>query len=207
MKRPARHRALLIVLDGIDGSGKTSAAVMVARKLGRRGLRVVNTSQPTRLPSGISVRRIARSGRSSEKLRRALNYDRRLHRYLEILPALRSADVVISDRYFYSAVYQARHVDELRKEIAHYRRFLPIPDITFLFLPSVLIARERIAHSGRKIDAFETRLSTYRRFYYHLRGYHEVVLCTKNASLSALTNFCVSKIIAEFGASQNKARK
>jgi dTMP kinase len=206
MKFLHRQRARFIVLEGIDGSGKTALSAQIANALTSRGLKVVQTHQPTKLPSGQSARRIARSDRSSERLSNALLRDRRTHYYLTLLPAFRSADVIICDRYFYSTVYQSKNVRDLKRRVAFYRRALPIPDITFLLLPSVMIARQRITSSGRKIDVFEGRLSAYRALYSNLRGYPEVVLCTKKLSLRCLTNFCVTKILAECGAIQNKAR-
>ena len=160
LKALARHqRARLIVLEGIDGSGKTSLSREIANALIRHGLRVIQTRQPTALPSGRSVRRIARAGRSSNSLSTALYKDRRAHYYVTLRPAFQTADVIICDRYFYSSVYQAINIRDLRSRLQFYRPLLPIPDIAFLLLPSVMVARRRILSSSRRLDSFEARLA------------------------------------------------
>jgi dTMP kinase len=201
----ARHqRARLVVLEGIDGSGKTSLSREIANALILYGLRVIQTRQPTALPSGRCVRRIARAGRSSNSLSAALYKDRRAHHCVTLRPAFQSADVIICDRYFYSSVYQARDIRDLRSRLEFYRRLLPIPDITFLLLPSVMVAKRRILSSNRRLDSFETRLALYRSRYYSLRSYREIVLCTANMPLSSLASFCISKILTKCGAIRNQ---
>jgi dTMP kinase len=204
--RATRHqRARLIVLEGIDGSGKTSLGNKIAHALTDYGLRVIQTRQPTKLTSGLSVRRIARTGRSSGSLSNALYKDRRTQHFVTLRPAFQIADVIICDRYFYSTVYQARNARDLRSRMAFYRRVMPIPDITFLLLPSVMVARHRIFSSGRRIDSFERRLPLYRSLYYSLRSFPEIILCTKNLSLNCLASFCVSKILTKCGPIRNQA--
>jgi len=42
------RRGLFIVFEGIDGSGKSTQAELLARRLRRRGLEVVTLREPTR---------------------------------------------------------------------------------------------------------------------------------------------------------------
>jgi dTMP kinase len=203
-----RHqRARLVVLEGIDGSGKTSLSGEIANTLIRYGLKVIQTRQPTALPSGRCVRRIARAGRTSNSLSAALYKDRRAHYCVTLRPAFQSADVIICDRYFYSSIYQAKNMRDLRSRLEFYRRLLPIPDLAFLLLPSVMAARRRILSSGRRLDGFETRMALYRARYYSLRSYREIVLCTTNLPLNSLASFCISKILTKCGAVRNRTRQ
>jgi dTMP kinase len=199
MAMRSHKRARLVVLEGIDGAGKTLLSRELANALISHGLTVLQTQQPTNLPSGTSVRRIALTGRSSSSLSRALYKDRRAQHYAILRPAFQRVDVIICDRYFYSSVYQSQRIREVRRGIAFYKRILPIPDITFLLLPSVMEARRRILSANRRMDGFERRLSFYRQFYYSLRNQREIVLYTKNIALDTLVELCVAKILTKCG--------
>jgi dTMP kinase len=48
---------VLLALEGVDGSGKTTQAHLLARALQRRGLRVRLTREPSSGPAGQSLRR------------------------------------------------------------------------------------------------------------------------------------------------------
>lgn len=197
-----RHhqRARLCVLDGIDGAGKSTLSYLLAKKLRRHGLNVVLTRQPTDLPSGVSVRRIARTTQSSGSLARALLQDRRAQHYAILRPAFQRTDVIICDRYFYSAVYQSKNIRQLHSQIAIYRRLLPIPDITFLLVPSAMEARRRIKTSKRRLDIFEQKMHIYLKLYWSLRRYQETIFLSKNLPIGALIELCVSKIRTKCGA-------
>jgi dTMP kinase len=197
------HKARLIVLEGIDGAGKTSLSRVLTTALEFHGLKVSKTRQPTDLQTGIRVRRIARAGRSSASLSRALYQDRRAHHYAVLRPAFQTADVIICDRYFYSSVYQSKSIRELRSRLATYRRLLPIPDITFILLPSAMEARRRIVSSSRKIDGFEQRLAIYHDLYFSLRDSREVVLLTQHLPPASLAQICISKVLTKCGVFQN----
>jgi dTMP kinase len=108
------RRPLFVVFEGIDGSGKTTLSGAVARVLRGEGLRVEHVREGGRFASP-SVQRIRELGRDA---RNALLCDEaelllflaRDVQLLEeaILPALERADVVVADRYFYTADVLAR---------------------------------------------------------------------------------------------------
>jgi thymidylate kinase len=194
-----RRRARLCVVDGIDGAGKTTLARELASSIADYGLRVTLTRQPTNLVSGTHVRRLATTRPSARALAQALIQDRHAQYYSIFRTAFQISDVIICDRYFYSAVYQSKNISHLHSQIAFYRRFLPIPDITFLLLPSTMEARRRILESNRKLDRFEQTMHSYHRLYYSLRKHHEVVLLSKRQPLSEIRELCVSKILTKCG--------
>lgn len=109
-------RGFFIVLEGIDGSGKTTQARWLAEALRQKGYEVVLTREPSDGPLGRRLRRyLAASPRrlSSELELAWFLADRRDHVETIIRPALEQGKVVISDRYYYSsAAYQgARGLD------------------------------------------------------------------------------------------------
>jgi dTMP kinase len=112
-----------IVLEGIDGAGKSTQARLLAEWFERRGYEVVLTKEPTDTPFGKLIRRLVLTGGregiidgakiSHEAEALLFAADRAEHVDKLIRPSLEAGKVVISDRYFYSSLaYQwARGLD------------------------------------------------------------------------------------------------
>lgn len=112
-----------IVLEGIDGAGKSTQARLLAKWFNERGYEVVLTKEPTDTAFGKLIRKLvltggkegiidgARISHEAEALLFAA--DRAEHVKKLIKPSLDAGKVVISDRYFYSSLaYQwARGLD------------------------------------------------------------------------------------------------
>ena len=197
MSERRQGRAQLIVIEGIDGAGKSTLSRALATNLQQLGLSVRLASQPTAYATGIRVRKLARANASREALTQALILDRRAQYYKVLRPAFRNAHVIICDRYFYSSVYQSTSIAHLRSQIAFYRRNLPIPDITFVLLPTPFEARKRILMSGRKLDRFEQNIARYHRLYLSLRSYRETAFLSSHEPLVTLVKACSSQILAK----------
>ena len=114
MKVSPPYSGFLVVIEGIDGAGKSTQARVLGEQLTARGHRVVLTREPTMGKWGKLLRESAETGRLSieEEVEMFLK-DRREHVEELILPRLREGCVVIVDRYYFStAAYQgARGVD------------------------------------------------------------------------------------------------
>src|SRR5689334_18751024 len=108
------HRGFLLVIEGIDGAGKSTLQRQLAEWCRGAGLQVITSREPTDGPHGRALRESARSGRLAlqDELDLFLK-DRREHVETLIRPALERGDVVILDRYYFStAAYQgARGLD------------------------------------------------------------------------------------------------
>lgn len=99
-----------IVVEGLDGSGKTTLIRGLARYLKRLGFRVVMTSEPTNGPIGRIIKRYLRETQRRDPVYEALMFaaDRRWHCENVIKPALKEGSVVLCDRYVFSSLaYQA----------------------------------------------------------------------------------------------------
>ncbi|MEM2999823.1 MAG: dTMP kinase [Candidatus Bathyarchaeia archaeon] len=99
-------RGAFICLEGLDGSGKTTQAKMLAEKL-KAGYNAVYTAEPSRGKIGAFIRKHCLYG--EKRLSSAVEAllfaaDRMEHVETEILPALQQGRVVISDRYLYSSI-------------------------------------------------------------------------------------------------------
>ena len=107
----APMRGRFIVVEGIDGSGKTTLAAKLARELKRRGRRVIRTREPGGTRLGEKIRGVLLDARNE-----AMTPQTELFLYMAsraqlvdqvIRPALRRGTDVVCDRYYYStAAYQ-----------------------------------------------------------------------------------------------------
>ena len=156
--KPARQ-GLFIVLEGIDGTGKSTQARRLAEWFQRRGRDVVLSREPTDGPWGSKLRESANSGRLSaeEELECFIN-DRRQHVSDKILPSLAAGKVVILDRYYFSTMaYQgARGFDPdcIRRSN---EQFAPVPDLLLILDLNVDDALARIGRRGDSANEFEQR--------------------------------------------------
>jgi dTMP kinase len=150
-------RGLFIVLEGIDGTGKSTQIRRLAEWLESRGREVVTSREPTDGPWGRKLRESAETGRLSldEELDLFLR-DRREHVGNLIQPSLEAGRDVILDRYYFSTMaYQGargKHPDEIR---ALNEAFAPVPDILLVLDLDVDAALERIGIRGDTANEFE----------------------------------------------------
>lgn len=148
---------LFIVLEGIDGTGKSTQAKQLAEWFREQGREVVASREPTDGPWGTKIRATAATGRLSpaEELDYFLR-DRREHVEQLIAPALAAGKVVILDRYYFSTMaYQgSRGVDpeEIRRQN---EVFAPVPDLLFILDVDVDTALTRIGGRGDTANEFE----------------------------------------------------
>ena len=105
-------RGCFIVIEGIDGSGKSEQFQRLTKRLKRRGYNLVATREPTKVyPVGRLIERVLRMEEqvSEEALALLFAADRADHTERKIKPALREGAVVVSDRYVHSSLaYQSR---------------------------------------------------------------------------------------------------
>jgi dTMP kinase len=151
----------LIVLEGIDGSGKSTLSRGLAEALESRGFRVVQTREPTDGPIGKQIRALAASGRGAvtpEQEFQLFHEDRRSHVAAVVRPALKRGDVVIQDRSYFSTVaYQGQRGLDRARLLAESEAIAPKPDVLFVIDLPVDDAMERIRASRRFSDDFESK--------------------------------------------------
>ncbi len=98
--------APFIVFEGIDGSGKTTQARALVRRLRRRDVRVIYTREPGGTPIGEHLRRwLKRNPQLSPVAEASVFIAARAQLIKEVIrPALDSGATVVSDRYTPSTV-------------------------------------------------------------------------------------------------------
>jgi dTMP kinase len=150
MKKPR-----FIVLEGADGSGKSTHSRLLADYLNSRGISALVTAEPTKGQIGQKIRMVLKGSEhaSAEELTQLFTEDRKEHVDMLIIPALDSGKTVICDRFYYSTIaYQSvQGVDE--GWISELNSFVPEPDIVILLEIDPEEADTRI--SGREREVFE----------------------------------------------------
>lgn len=146
-------QGLLLVFEGIDGSGKSTQARLLYETLLRKGIKAVLTKEPTDGPFGKKLRQLAQQGRDEISLQEEYDLfmqDRAEHVEKELIPQLDQGAVVVCDRYFYSTMaYQGALGMDPETIYAENARRFPTPDKIFYITVSPTIGRSRIT-SGRK---------------------------------------------------------
>ena len=153
---PHPYAGKLIVVEGIDGSGKSTQLSLLYRWLLSRGYKVFFTEWN----SSVLVRRSMRRGKKKDlltpttfSLLHAVDFADRLT--YKIIPPLKAGMVVLADRYVYTAfardVARGVHRDWVR---AVYR-FAPRPDLALYFRVPIEISLDRLLTGRAKLQYHE----------------------------------------------------
>ena len=196
---------MFIVIDGPDGSGKTTLAKHLVQQLCLENHQAIYTSEPTcDCEAGRSIRQMLQSDGITDVYAFADLFvaDRKEHLINLILPHLEAGGWVVCDRYKYSALaYQQMQGVDVQYLIKSNETCL-IPDYIFILLPSntdILI--NRIVRRGDVAEMFEKEeLLDVALYYYHnLSSYFpNENIWYLNADLPIEDNLCrIKSIISE----------
>jgi len=174
---------VLITVEGVEGSGKSTQCARLAEHLGRRGLDVVRTSEPDGTPLGLRVRALFEAeGPTPTPLTQTFLFmaARQEHVTRVIAPALDRGAVVISDRYADATVAYQGYGQGMDVQIIRELNMLAtggvLPDLTLVLDLDPVAGMRRIR--GRALDAFEKMDTAFHR---RVReGYLEIARADKN---------------------------
>ena len=167
-------RGVLVTFEGVEGSGKTTQMLRLARWLKRQGYPVEQTREPDGTPFGAAVRRLFEHDVPPLAQTFLFLAARHQHVVERIRPALRARRVVLCDRYTDATVayqgYAGRLEPELIRELNLRATGAVLPDLTLLFDLDPAVGLRRIGR--RRRDHFERQaLAFHRRV---RRGYLEI---------------------------------
>ena len=150
------RRGVLIDLEGIDGCGKSTQAQLLAKRLRAADHVVVVLKEPTDGPHGTRLKQVLRGERDAdaEEVLALFADDRREHVADRIAPALERGEIVLMDRYYYSALAYQCAAGIPAERIRAVNAFAPTPDLVMVFDLPVGEALERV-HSHSVADTFE----------------------------------------------------
>jgi dTMP kinase len=151
---------MLIAFEGIDGSGKSTQARLLAaalqkmREHSQLSTEIVLTEEPTTGIVGQKLRAYlsgpVRNLTAEEELHLFVT-DRKEHVAQIIKPALAAGKIVICDRYYYSSVaYQGALGLAPGAILAENEAFAPPPDLVFLLTLSIPEALKHLSKKGKK---------------------------------------------------------
>ncbi len=156
---PNRYRGKLIVVEGIDGSGKSTQISLLSQWMRSLGVAVAFSEWN----SSPLVRNTTKRGKKKQaftpttfSLIHATDFADRLERY--IIPLLKAGAVVCADRYAYTAFGRdvARGVS--RSWVRNLYRFAIRPNLAFYFRVPLEVALGRILGGRTAIKYYEAGL-------------------------------------------------
>ena len=154
-----QKKGLLIAFEGIDGTGKTTLALMLKERLEVSGYSVVMFKEPTNeTEAGKKIRASYIEERASLDIElQWFIEDREWNVTTRILPALAENKIVFLDRYFFStACYQGvRKNNDWVSILELNRKKFPEPDLTIIFDLDVQLAIKRIMKDRSNANTFE----------------------------------------------------
>ena len=154
--QPAPHPGRLFIVEGVDGSGKSTQLTLLAQWLRSEGFLVVHSEWN----SSPIVRATTSRGKKRQLLTpltfsliHATDFSDRVER--EIVPSLKAGAIVLADRYVYTAFARdvARGVDP--QWVRSLYRFAPGPTLAFYFRTPLEVALKRILSGRPKLKHYE----------------------------------------------------
>ncbi len=173
------HNGIFVTFEGIDGSGKSTQANSLLRRVQENGYSAVLFREPGGTRISEQIRQILLSTKHSEMavITEVMLYSAARAQLTEemIIPGLKENDIVVCDRHFDSTIaYQGygrgislEFIDALIKEAA--KRVWP--DITFLVDVDVELAEKRSGTIGR-LDRIEMETVEFKEKV--IRGFREI---------------------------------
>jgi dTMP kinase len=154
-------RGILIAIEGIDGSGKTTLAKNISLSLEQQGFNTLLTREPGDSELGKEIRQLVQTQNVTISPRAQyllFATDRAQHFSERIIPALKDNKIIICDRLSDSSLaYQGygNGLDiEMIKSVNEWSMHAIIPDLTVFVRIPVEIALERCGKRGA-LSAYE----------------------------------------------------
>jgi len=179
-------KGVFIVLDGLDGCGKTLHSKALREELKARDLNVAYTAEPSNNLVGKFIQSILLIEKIPPEVEALLfAADRHEHLKKEILPNLEGGNVVVCDRYMYSSLaYQgAQGVDV--NWIRMINGFAVKPDIAFYLDVPPDVGLGRIRRKKTVLEKLDLQVKV-REKYLELVREGELVLVDSNRSVEAV---------------------
>ncbi|MFY0479540.1 dTMP kinase [Achromobacter marplatensis] len=160
------QNAKFIVFEGLDGSGTSTQANLLERRLVNEGHRCHLTSEPSAGPVGQMIRQAFKgrlrfaqaSERFDQQMAHLFSADRFDHLYNEwdgVMPTLERGTTVISTRYFFSSYAYHCTREEDWALVERLNRDFPNPDL-LVYLRNPVAESLRRLQSRTTLDSYET---------------------------------------------------
>ena len=150
-QRPHDYPGALIIVEGVDGSGKSTQLMLLGQWLEEQGVDLIRTEWTSSTLIGKATKRGKRRewlGHLSFVLLHATDFT---HRYENIIvPSLKAGKVVLADRYIYTAMARdaARGAD--RQAVRQLYSFAVKPDLALYFRVPLEVAINRVLSGAER---------------------------------------------------------
>jgi dTMP kinase len=143
--RPHDYPGALIIVEGVDGSGKSTQLMLLGQWLERQGVDLIRTEWTSSTLIGKATKRGKRRqwlGHLSFVLLHATDFT---HRYENvIIPSLRAGKVVLADRYIYTAMARDVARGANPQAVRELYSFAVKPDLALYFRVPLDVAINRV---------------------------------------------------------------
>jgi dTMP kinase len=147
-----------IAFEGLDGSGSSTQAELLANSLKKMGHKAYTTKEPTNNLIGGLIRGTLTKdwSASPECLQLLFAADRAHHLDRTILPVIDKGNFIISDRYFFSTIaFGSIAID--KKWLTQINSRFILPTLTFLIKVSPVECIKRIGKNRAQFELFEEK--------------------------------------------------
>lgn len=190
---------MLIAIEGIDGSGKSTIANYLKEELEKEGFRVVVFKEPTNSVHGQKIRQSFNNRLDAHKELELFLLDRKHDVEKNILPALKKGYIIVMDRYYYSTIaYQGARGIDIDKIKKMNEKIAPKPDLVIILDVKPEIGIRRIKERGDKPNKFEDLeyLEKVRKIFLELKD-DNIVIVDANKNIEFVKNE-VLRVIKKF---------
>lgn len=185
-------KGLFIVIEGIDGSGKTTQTKLLVERLKEQNLSIIVTAEPSDGPVGKHIKDILNGNLNVPPQMLALLFaaDRIEHVYFTIKPALEQGNIVVSDRYYYSSIAYQGGMGVDQNYIRCINSFIIKPDLAFLINVDPLSARKRLKDGRKQLQLTEDEELQLKAFkiYEELVKQGDLIKIDGNSSIEKISN-------------------
>ena len=166
-----KSKGLFVSFEGIEGCGKTTQALLLAKWLKSRGHQVIITREPGGTPLAEKIRKVLLDSRNhsmsplTELL--LLQASRAQHLAQVIIPALKAGQVVVCDRFADSSTAYQGYGRGMDLEMVNQLNQIAVdgcwPKLTLVFDLPVETGFARAAKRKRALDRMEQQQKTFHR--------------------------------------------
>lgn len=185
-----------IVIEGIDGSGKSTQSRKIAQRLESQGYDIYHTFEPTNGPIGTLIRKMLEGKldtdqRTLEYLFAADRTDHIVNKRYGMRQKIDQGKIVLCDRYYFSSyAYHAQYID--MEWVIHANTLnaqILRPDATLFIDVDPEICFDRIIQNRNRLDMYEkmddlkaVRVNYFKAFE-RLKAEETIILINGNGSI------------------------
>ena len=193
----------LISIEGIDASGKTTQARLLAEKLASLGIDVLLSSEPTKGPIGTLIKELLRGEKRPSPVIEAVLFalDRFWHVEQVVRPALEEGKIVVLDRYYHSSLAYQGSAGLDMAWLRAINSFAPRPDLAIYIDVRPEEALKRIGRPRTVLERVSVQVAV-RQVYLSLVDAGELVIVNGERSIEAVAEditALVLKVLRQHG--------